>query len=621
MSIPYSPFVVVASAFAEERDMLSSLLRQEGCEVALVASGEDVAGYVRGKRPDVLFIHELLMESTGAKIVSALKVDMNSPFAVVMMRVAEGGNGAPLFPYPQVDDVLSLPPNPVEVKVRVRNMLELSRMKGLVQEDTLRIKELERAREELTHLIVQEMKAPLTGLADLLEMADRASVRHFKADASKYINDALDATETLEEMVSFLLDVRHMLAGDKELRKHGCDLTKVVRGIADLLSEVAQASGVPVEVVGEPVTLVCDEVMMGRVVRHLMRTAILTCPRGCGVSVEVAGSDTGARVVVNCVGGKSAGGRGFGLADMLRPSGVGATSGLGLTFCRLAVEAHGGKFGVESNDAGTIWWFTLPMDVEMALSDEEVKEIASPVNLPQRSRRYLGEEEATRGDGNPMGRKASIRSTRYQFAVAVSIMSAIPLLSFGYLLADAIWKGSLSLQTMYLMIPCIVALVSLGIVVLMRHTLEMTRLRKHLEVIARGGFPQSSKWVASADFEAMGKSLDSVVELAGEKVRIIEEQSKALLQAEQQRVMVETVGAACHHLGQPATVIGVYLDMMKKKEMSPEMQRLISECQLAATDVATILHRLQNVAQYKTEPYLSSGRSDVSRSDERILKI
>ncbi len=621
MSALSRKFILVASASEADRGKVSSILQQNGYEVALAVSGADVMSYIRGRRPDVALIHEGLLESSGADVVAALKADVDDPVTVVLMRPAAGGDGARRPLCSNVDDVVGLPPDPSELTIRVQKALELSLLKRLLQDDALRIKELEQARDELTRLIVRDMKAPLTGLADLLEMADSASVRHFKTDASQYINEALDATETLEEMVSFLLDVRHMLAGEKTLKRRRCDLTKMVRGISGILGEAAQAAGVTVEVVGAPVVIACDEGVMSQVLRHLLRTAILTCLKGRVVRAEVTEDSEGGRVVVFCVGVDGEADRSYGLADMLRPGGVAALSGLGSTFCRLAVESHGGKYGVEANRGGTSWWLTLPVGTGMDVSGKEETEGESlPSIFSQRSRRYLGGNESKIKNDSAVNTETP-RTTRYQFAVAVAIMSAIPLLAFGYLLADALLEGALSLQTMYLMIPAIVALVSLGIVVLMRHTMEMSRLRQYLEVIARGGAPQGDRWVANADFEAMGKSLDTVMAQASEKVRIIEAQSKALVHSEQQRVMVETVGAACHHLGQPATVISVYLDLMKKKESSPEMQRLITECQLAATDVSGILHRLQNVTMYQTEPYLLTGDPGVKRSDERILKI
>ncbi len=621
VSEPLSPVILVASASAVERQQVEVVLRRDGCEVIQVSTGEEVVWCFRERQPDVVLLHEALQAPSGVDICRVLKGDPSRLVSLVVMRARAGQGGDGGAAYPCADDVVSLPLDVVEVQLRVGKALECLRVKRLLREDTRRIQELEEARDELTQLIVRDMKAPLTGLADLLEMADRATVGHFKSEASQYINEALDATETLEEMVAFLLDVRHMLAGELRLKRRRCDIAQMVRGTADLLGEAAQAAGVPVEVIGEPVFAACDERLVGRAIRHLVRTAILRCPRGNEVRVEVGGDTAGIRVVVLCDGGVGEVARGSGLANMMRSREAPAASGLGLAFCRLVMGAHGGKFGVDRHRGGMSWWLTLPVGEEDAEASQAGSEgvPALAEESAQRSRRYLGS-----GDPEPSAvpsRCMASRTTRHQFAVAVAIMSAIPLLAFGYLLTDAVLENTFNVETLLLMTPAIVALVAMGIVLLLRHTMEIARLRQYLEVMARGGAPQGHGWAASADFKAMGKALNSVVEQAREKVRVIETQSKALLYSEQQRVMVETVGAACHHLGQPATVIGVYLDLMKKKESSPEMQQLVAECQLAASDVAGILHRLQSVAHYQTEPYLLSSQLDAKRSDERILKI
>ena len=58
----------------------------------------------------------------------------------------------------------------------------------------------------------------------------------------------------------------------------------------------------------------------------------------------------------------------------------------------------------------------------------------------------------------------------------------------------------------------------------------------------------------------------------------LEKQRAGLMEAERQRVMLESLGAACHHLGQPATVITAYLHLMKDSETSPERMVMIKNC-------------------------------------------
>ncbi|MFH0880348.1 MAG: response regulator [Lentisphaerota bacterium] len=110
--------------------------------------------------------------------------------------------------------------------------------------------------------------------------------------------------------------------------------------------------------------------------------------------------------------------------------------------------------------------------------------------------------------------------------------------------------------------------------------------------------------------EALHRVLANAIE-RNRMLKIIQEQKEELLNAERHRVMIESLAAACHHLGQPSTVILNYLELMNQKEKSPEIRAMLQECLQAAEAIADILHRLQIVGQYRTVPYLpSAGQSE-----------
>jgi len=106
-----------------------------------------------------------------------------------------------------------------------------------------------------------------------------------------------------------------------------------------------------------------------------------------------------------------------------------------------------------------------------------------------------------------------------------------------------------------------------------------------------------------------------------EMAKLIQQQQKDLLDAERQRVVIESLGAACHHLGQPATVITTYLELMRRKEQSAEMLEMIENCAKAARSMEEVLARLRSVSEYRTVSYLPQADGKPTRTDERILRI
>jgi len=93
-------------------------------------------------------------------------------------------------------------------------------------------------------------------------------------------------------------------------------------------------------------------------------------------------------------------------------------------------------------------------------------------------------------------------------------------------------------------------------------------------------------------------------------------------EAERHRVMLESLGAACHHLGQPATVLLANLGMIQRKWNidDEKIRELIQNTIEAAETLGQILHKLNTVNEYRTTKYLD--RPDGSDGPEnRILQI
>ena len=119
----------------------------------------------------------------------------------------------------------------------------------------------------------------------------------------------------------------------------------------------------------------------------------------------------------------------------------------------------------------------------------------------------------------------------------------------------------------------------------------------------------------NSDGEVVGMVL-SFIDISDRKRA--EEVSK---KAEKQQVMLESLGAACHHLGQPATVVLGNLELLRTRlaNAEPDVVELLDSSVRSMDDLGRVLHRLNQVNEYRTTCYIgdSQGQGDGSR----ILEI
>jgi two-component system sensor histidine kinase/response regulator len=145
-----------------------------------------------------------------------------------------------------------------------------------------------------------------------------------------------------------------------------CDLVQVVGESLDELDSLVGARQVAFEHPTPPTVVLADSEIVTRIVQNLLANALRLTPDDGEIRIGIVPGAEQTRVFVTDTGPGISPDFQRKIFDKYAQveraaTGRAYTTGLGLTFCKLAVEAHGGQIGVDSKEGtGSTFWFTLP---------------------------------------------------------------------------------------------------------------------------------------------------------------------------------------------------------------------------------------------------------------------
>lgn len=243
------------------------------------------------------------------------------------------------------------------------DVTERRRTSDQLQQSFEKLKELEGLRDNLTHMIIHDLRSPLTAVVGFLDLLRTIAAKKLDAEEVRFIEIASISAATLQEMISSLLDVNRLEAGEMPLDMQPADLRKIITAATDPFLALVGNRLLLRALPAEAVELRCDAELVQRVVANLVNNAIKFTPEGGQIRVAIALEDDRVKVSIADTGvGIPAEHHGlifekFGQIEGRKHR---HSTGLGLTFCKLAIEAQGGEIGVESSlGKGTTFWFYL----------------------------------------------------------------------------------------------------------------------------------------------------------------------------------------------------------------------------------------------------------------------
>jgi PAS domain S-box-containing protein len=231
------------------------------------------------------------------------------------------------------------------------------------------IEALSRSKDDLTHMIVHDLRTPLTALIGGLHTL--GSLGELNGDQREFLEISIEGGEMLLGLINNLLDISKMEEGALQLARESLDVSTLIDEAVQQVRQLAicKSQRLGVELAAGLPSLSADRDKLRRTLVNLLGNAIKFTPDGGTVTVSARRASEGAALEFSVTDT----GRGipedaferifakFGQVDAGSSSRTMST-GLGLTFCKMAVEAHGGEIGVESRlGEGSRFRFTIPL--------------------------------------------------------------------------------------------------------------------------------------------------------------------------------------------------------------------------------------------------------------------
>lgn len=352
----WNPTVLVVDDHPANVSLLSAALRDMGIQVLSATDGPTALARMDEHTVDLVLLDAVMPGMSGFEVARAIRTRRpNELLPIVMVTALDSQEDLERAFEAGANDFVRKPVNVTEVRARVKSFLFLRRQERQLAAALRSARALTEFQQDLAALLVHDLKGPLATIRVLTQLIRDELSTNPEAVPSD-LAEIERTCEKLSNMVLGLIDISRLEQAALVIERKPVDLGALARDALNTFAAQAAARNIAFEAHGEA-TIMGDPSLLARVVSNLVENAITHTPAH-GAVIVCAGGDTSGRRVLRVTNTGST----LPMAERERifdkyagrSTRTRTSRGLGLYFCKLVVEAHGGTIGVQGPEQGPI---------------------------------------------------------------------------------------------------------------------------------------------------------------------------------------------------------------------------------------------------------------------------
>lgn len=378
MDATHQPLVFLAMASQARAEALAPLVEAMGLEPMIISDVESLLFHTRTTIPAALVLeYQLIRKVAQLDLIVLLRQRKQ---LVEMPLICLGPNNAAINAAvltSGADVYIAMPTHPSVIEANLNRLWERRQtdislrntLKGLREMEGA-FKESERMKDDLTHMLVHDLKSPIASVMGLLDHSvDMLQGLNDMATPLELLTLARVEAQHLLNLAANILDVRRMKEGHMPYKPQKvASLTDIAKKALQDVSGQNRERNFSFLVRPEAEAVYADPELLRRILANLFSNGVKHTRRDGYIDFRAWKQED------TFILSMRDDGEGIPEADQKRIFNAFEQSrhtvhdrydtGMGLTFCKLAVEKHGGKIWVESKvGRGSTFFFTLPADI------------------------------------------------------------------------------------------------------------------------------------------------------------------------------------------------------------------------------------------------------------------